>query len=165
MAAPTTTSAPTLVDAAPAPRRARLHRPHLGLRARITLAFTLSAAILSTLLAVTTWGLTRTNIVNQRESSATRQTQRDAQVVQQLFKPGTPVESSTIKSLPDLACNPTPPGQALVRGPKRSHHRHLGGVRPQLHPAQVPGHGRAKVRPPGCASTSTGSRSYSSAYP
>jgi len=30
-------------------RRRRVHLPHLGLRARITLAFTVSAALLSTL--------------------------------------------------------------------------------------------------------------------
>ncbi|HRW39342.1 MAG TPA: HAMP domain-containing sensor histidine kinase [Aquihabitans sp.] len=55
--------------------------PRPGLRARITLAFTLSAAVLSTLLAGTTWALTRENILNQRESSATRQAFRNAEVV------------------------------------------------------------------------------------
>jgi two-component system, OmpR family, sensor histidine kinase MtrB len=45
--------------------------PRLGLRARITIAFAVGAFILSTLLAFTTWGLTRQNLLDQRESSAT----------------------------------------------------------------------------------------------
>ncbi len=59
----------------------RVAAPRLGLRARITLAFALSAALLSTLLAGTTWALTRENIVGQRESSATRQAQQNATVI------------------------------------------------------------------------------------
>jgi signal transduction histidine kinase len=47
------------------PRRARL-----GLRARITLAFGLGALLLSTLLAAVTWGLTRENLLNQRDGAA-----------------------------------------------------------------------------------------------
>ncbi len=61
--------------------RRRLHTPRLGLRARITLAFTLSATLLSALLAATTWGLTRESIVNQRESAATTQALRNAGIV------------------------------------------------------------------------------------
>ena len=61
----------------------RFRAPHPGLRARITLAFMVSAALLSTLLAGTTWGLTRESIVNQRESAATRQAFRNAEVVRQ----------------------------------------------------------------------------------
>lgn len=59
-----------------------IRTPRLGLRARITLAFTLSAAVLSALLAGTTWGLTRENLLSQRESSATRQAFRNAEVVE-----------------------------------------------------------------------------------
>lgn len=59
----------------------RLHTPRLGLRARVTLAFTLSAMLLSALLAATTWGLTRESIVNQRESAATTQAIRNASIV------------------------------------------------------------------------------------
>lgn len=62
--------------------------PRPGLRARITLAFTLSAALLSTLLAGTTWALTRENILNQRESSATRQAFRNAAVVENQLSAG-----------------------------------------------------------------------------
>lgn len=62
-------------------RRWRRFAPRLGLRARITLAFMLSAALLATLMAATTWGLTRENIVDQRESSVTRQAFRNAELV------------------------------------------------------------------------------------
>lgn len=72
--------------------------PRLGLRARITLAFTLSAALLSTLLAATTWGLTRENIVNQRESSATRQALRNASVVENQLNRG-PVDDRPLRDV------------------------------------------------------------------
>ncbi|MFN8017911.1 MAG: HAMP domain-containing sensor histidine kinase [Acidimicrobiales bacterium] len=58
-----------------------IRTPRLGLRARITLAFTLSAALLSTLLAATTWALTRGNILDQREGAGTRQAFRNSAVV------------------------------------------------------------------------------------
>jgi two-component system, OmpR family, sensor histidine kinase MtrB len=41
------------------------------MRARITLAFAVGALFLSTLMAATTWALTRENLLNQREDSAT----------------------------------------------------------------------------------------------
>ena len=82
------TDAAALTDPVPSARNGlrwwrRIHTPRLGLRARITLAFTLSAMLLSALLAVTTWGLTRESIVNQRESSATNQAFRNAGFVRQ----------------------------------------------------------------------------------
>ena len=46
-------------DVALPPWWRRVRPPRLGLRARITLAFTLSAALLSVLMAGTTWGVTR----------------------------------------------------------------------------------------------------------
>ena len=55
----------------------------LGLRARITLAFTIGALLLSVLLAATTWALTRTNLLNQREDSATVVVYQNAGTVQQ----------------------------------------------------------------------------------
>lgn len=58
-----------------------LGAPRLGLRARITMAFMLSSVLLATLMAATTWGLTRENIVDQRESSVTRQAFRNAELV------------------------------------------------------------------------------------
>jgi hypothetical protein len=64
-------------------RRAfRLPLPaRLGLRARITFAFAATTAVLAALLAGTTWGLTRENLINQREASATRQATLNATVM------------------------------------------------------------------------------------
>ena len=107
-----------LVEVVPAARRrtrwlGRVRAPRLGLRARITLAFTLSAALLSALLAGTTWGLTRESIVNQRESSATRQAFRNADIVrQQLDGPSSDDESLRL-SLNSLESDS--PARALVR--------------------------------------------------
>lgn len=53
----------------------------LGLRARITFAFAATTAVLSALMAGTTWGLTRENLINQREASSTRQFRIDAETV------------------------------------------------------------------------------------
>jgi signal transduction histidine kinase len=54
----------------------------LGLRSRITFAFAASTALLAVLLAGTTWGLTRENLINQREAAATRQAQFNAQIIE-----------------------------------------------------------------------------------
>ena len=54
----------------------------LGLRARITLAFAIGALLLSTLLATTTWALTRENLLRQRESAATVIVYQNATIVQ-----------------------------------------------------------------------------------
>lgn len=59
--------------------RLRLHRP--GLRARITLAFGLSALLLSTILAGTTWTLTRSQLLDQRERTSLRQVYLNARLV------------------------------------------------------------------------------------
>jgi len=59
--------------------RLRLHRP--GLRARITLAFGLSALLLSTILAGTTWTLTRSQLLDQRENTSLRQVYLNARLV------------------------------------------------------------------------------------
>ncbi len=109
MAAPTD---PPPDDDASARRRPRwLRTPRPGLRARITLAFTLGAALLSTLLAGTTWALTRENIVNQRVSSATRQAFRNATVVgsQQSGDP----DGDLLETL--LSLNSDSPSRSLVR--------------------------------------------------
>ena len=55
----------------------------LGLRARITLAFAIGALLLSVLLSATTWALTRENLLNQREDSATVFVYRNAGIVQE----------------------------------------------------------------------------------
>ena len=48
--------------------------PRLGLRARITIAFAVGALFMSVVLAGATIGLTRRNLLDQRESAATAQT-------------------------------------------------------------------------------------------
>jgi two-component system, OmpR family, sensor histidine kinase MtrB len=69
-----------------ATRRGRRFGPalpaRLGLRARITFAFAATTAVLSALMAGTTWGLTRENLINQREAASTRQFRQDAEVVE-----------------------------------------------------------------------------------
>lgn len=89
--------------------------PRLGLRARITLAFALSAALLSTLLAVTTWGLTRENIVDQRESSATRQATRNAEILRSQFADTKPDADTIAAALTGLQGDT--PSKALIIGP------------------------------------------------
>jgi two-component system sensor histidine kinase MtrB len=58
----------------------------LGLRARITLAFAVGALLLSVLLATTTWALTRANLLNQREDSATVLVYQNAGIVQEAVR-------------------------------------------------------------------------------
>jgi|RhiMethySRZTD1v2_1073278.scaffolds.fasta_scaffold01347_31 two-component system, OmpR family, sensor histidine kinase MtrB len=52
--------------------------PRLGLRARITIAFAVGALIMAVVLAAATLGLTRQNLLDQRESSATARTYQNA---------------------------------------------------------------------------------------
>jgi signal transduction histidine kinase len=52
--------------------------PRLGLRARITIAFAVGALLMSAVLAGATLGLTRQNLLDQRESSATARTYQNA---------------------------------------------------------------------------------------
>ncbi|HKA04971.1 MAG TPA: HAMP domain-containing protein, partial [Acidimicrobiales bacterium] len=61
---------------------ARFRPRRLGLRSRITLTFTLGAFALSILLAGTTYALTRSTLVRQRDSSILRQTYQNARIVQ-----------------------------------------------------------------------------------
>ncbi len=68
----------------PTRRRGRVGRGvrrKLGLRARITLAFGLGALLLSTLLAFSTFGLTRENLLSERESTVLRQMYVNAAIV------------------------------------------------------------------------------------
>ena len=51
-----------------------------GLRARVTVAFALGALALSTILSSLTYGLVRSNLVQQRESSARAQAFVNARV-------------------------------------------------------------------------------------
>ncbi len=56
--------------------------PRLGLRARITIAFAVGALLVSAVLAAATLGLTRQNLLDQRESSATARTYQNARTVE-----------------------------------------------------------------------------------
>ena len=55
--------------------------PRLGLRARITIAFAVGALFMPAVLAGATIGLTRRNLLDQRESAATAQTYANAENV------------------------------------------------------------------------------------
>jgi len=88
-----------------------IRMPRPGLRARITLAFTFSAMLLSILLAGTTWALTRENILSQRESAATRQAFRNSAVVQGQLTTGSE-DSDLRQTLTSL--NGETPSRALV---------------------------------------------------
>lgn len=100
------------VEAAPHRWWQGIRLPRLGLRARITLAFTLGALFLSTILAVTTWALTRENILGQRESAVTRQAFRNSQVVQSQLANGE--EDNDLRAVLDSLDNETP-SRAVVR--------------------------------------------------
>ena len=89
--------------------------PHLGLRSRITLAFAVGAALLSALLASTTWALTRENIVNQRESSATRQAFRNAGLVEQQLAGGNTDDETMRDHL--LSLQNESPSRTMLVGP------------------------------------------------
>lgn len=58
-------------------------RPYrrFGLRARFTIAFGLGSLVVSVLLSLVTYGLVRTNLVSQRESSAINQTYLNASAI------------------------------------------------------------------------------------
>jgi signal transduction histidine kinase len=64
----------------------------LGLRSRITLAFGLGALLLSMLLAAIVYGLTRENLVNQRESSVTERVLANASSVSNQLTPDVEVD-------------------------------------------------------------------------
>ncbi len=69
----------------------------LGLRARITLAFTVGALLLSVILSVTTLALTRENLLNQREDAAAVIVYENAGIVQQ--QAGTVQPAALLSSL------------------------------------------------------------------
>ncbi len=86
--------------------------PRLGLRARITLAFTLGALLLSTILAGTTWALTRENVLGQRESAVTRQAFRNSEVVQSQLASGQ--EDADLRAILN-SLDSEAPSRAVVR--------------------------------------------------
>jgi signal transduction histidine kinase len=61
----------------------RLLRPRrLGLRARITLAFTIGTTLLSVMMALITYGFARSNLLSQRDTSAVRQAEQNARFIE-----------------------------------------------------------------------------------
>ena len=79
-------------------RRIPPHR-RLGLRARLTLTYALGAALLSAFLAVTTFGLTRENLLQQREDTAVSRAYVNAATVRTGLGPAVDMET-LIGSLP-----------------------------------------------------------------
>ncbi|MEJ5253799.1 MAG: HAMP domain-containing sensor histidine kinase [Acidimicrobiales bacterium] len=80
-------------------------RARLGLRARLTLTYALGAALLSAVLSVITFGLTRENMLTQREQSAMTQALQNASTVSDGLDPGvadtTTIEKTILASLPN----------------------------------------------------------------
>jgi signal transduction histidine kinase len=87
-------------------RRFTKFRP-LGLRARLTLSFALGALLLSAVLSVLTWNLTRESLVRQREESATERVLANAVTLRRSLG-----GSSDTQAL--LASLPTPSGAQLA---------------------------------------------------
>ncbi len=77
----------------------------LGLRARVTIAFGLGALLLSAVLAGTTYALTRTNLIDQRERAVLRQAYFNAAYVQGQLPLGEedPNGNVLLGSLPNVA--------------------------------------------------------------
>ena len=70
--------------------RPTVGRRAVGLRRRILLIFTLGSMTLSTFLAVTTYGLTRSNVVQQRDRASIEAARRNAQLVQDSLRANPP---------------------------------------------------------------------------
>ena len=70
----------------------------LGLRRRILLIITLGSIALSLFLATTTFGLTRSNLVTERDEAAISSSQRNALGVERDLRPTFPPEPSTARA-------------------------------------------------------------------
>lgn len=95
------------------PRTLTRLNPRLGLRARITIAFAVGALIMAVVLAAATLGLTRQNLLDQRESSATARTYQNAATAA-LQLPDDPETSSDVDPTDVLASLQTPTGSNPV---------------------------------------------------
>jgi two-component system, OmpR family, sensor histidine kinase MtrB len=85
------------------PEARHTKRPRFGLRARLTLTYALGAALLSAVMSIITFGLTRENLLNQREQSAVSQTLRNAATLADQIESTTEpdvIENVVINSLP-----------------------------------------------------------------
>lgn len=65
----------------------------LGLRRRILLIITLGSIILSLFLAITTFGLTRSNLVDERDEAAITGSRRNALAVETALRPTAPLDA------------------------------------------------------------------------
>lgn len=95
------------------PRSLTRLNPRLGLRARITIAFAVGALLMAVVLAAATLGLTRQNLLDQRESSATARTYQNAATAA-LQLPDDPEASSGVDPTDVLASLQTPTGSNPV---------------------------------------------------
>jgi signal transduction histidine kinase len=84
------------------PWRRRRRRGALGLRRRILLIFTLGSLTLSTFLAITTYGLTRSNVVQQRDRTSVETARRNAQTVQANLRGNPPTAQTALDALEGL---------------------------------------------------------------
>lgn len=69
----------------------------LGLRRRILLIFTLGSIALSLFLATTTFGLTRSNLVTERDEAAISNSRRNALAVERDLRPTFPADPATAR--------------------------------------------------------------------
>ncbi len=69
----------------------------LGLRRRILLIFTLGSIALSLFLATTTFGLTRSNLVTERDEAAIANSRRNALAVERDLRPTFPADPATAR--------------------------------------------------------------------
>ncbi len=88
----------------------------LGLRARVTIAFALGALLLSVLLAGTTYALTRSNLIDQRERVAVRQAYSNASYVQRQLPLSTDDPGIAASNLLSSLGNPTGSSPILYEG-------------------------------------------------
>jgi signal transduction histidine kinase len=97
------------------PHRPATKRPRLGLRARVTLTFALGAALLSAAMSVITFGLTRENLLNQREETAVAQAFLNASKLTDGIAAGEASDQCNAKDNEDLLKSlPTPAGAQPV---------------------------------------------------
>lgn len=103
----TTSTATDTGATTPTTRKPRRRLINMGLRARLTFSYTLGAAILSAILSVTAFALTRENLMRQREDVAVSQAVLNAGTVSEKLDPG--LDSKAIEQVV-LASLPTPAG-------------------------------------------------------
>jgi two-component system sensor histidine kinase MtrB len=94
-------------------RRARIIAPvrsRVGLRARLTVTYALGAALLAAVMSITTFALTRENLLTQREESAVSRTLANGARLSMTLEPG--ADTATVEDA--LASLPNPEGALPV---------------------------------------------------